>query len=222
MRTTALLALLALAACSKKEDSSVLRPPAGSGDRAPSATRLPDPSAATEKAPEQFRIRLKTTKGDIVLAATRAWSPNGADRLFNLVKIGYFTDVAFFRVLRGFVAQFGMHGDPEASRVWAGARIPDDPPVQSNRRGMLTFAKPGIPNARSVQLFINLRDNVRLDADGFAPVAEVVEGMEVADRLFAFDNDAQVPNQERIRMGGNAYLKQYFPQLDYIRTATLE
>lgn len=186
----------------------------------------PVPQYATEGAPAQFQARFKTTKGDVVLQCTRAWSPNGADRFYNLVKLGYFTDVAFFRVLGGFMAQFGIHGDPAISAQWRPASIPDDPGGKaSNARGFLSYAMAG-PNTRTTQLFINYADNSRLDGMGFTPLCQVAQGLEVVDKLYnGYGEGApqgRGPDQGRIQMEGNAYLKRDFPNLDYVLSAALE
>ncbi len=186
---------------------------------------LTDPGLANERAPDAFKVRFQTTKGDFVVQVHRDWAPNGADRLYNLVKIGFFDDVAFFRAIDGFMVQFGISGYPEVSAAWRKARIEDDPVTQSNRRGRLTFATAG-PNTRTTQLFINYKDNAMLDSQGFAPVGEVVEGMEVVDSLYKGYGEGQPrgrgPHQGHLQMRGNAYLEAEFPKLDYIRKATIE
>ena len=179
---------------------------------------------ATLKAPEKFSVRFKTTKGDITLQVTRAWSPLGADRFFNLVKIGYFKDIAFFRAVPNFMAQFGIHGDPAVNNVWRDASIPDDPPAgQSNKKYFLTFAKKGIPNSRSVQFFVNFKDNAMLDTMGFTPIGEVTEGKENFDKINTQYGEGAPrgmgPDQMRVQTEGNAYLKKDFPALDYILSA---
>lgn len=186
---------------------------------------LLDPGLAKERAPDKFKVKMTTTKGDFVIEVTRDWSPNGADRLYNLVKIGYYTDVAFFRVIGGFMAQFGIHGDPAVSRKWRAASIPDDPVKQSNKRGYVTYAMGG-PNSRTTQLFINFADNSRLDGMGFPPVGVVVEGMDVVDSIYSGygggpDEGGRGPTQQRAQLEGNKYLKASFPRLDYIQSATI-
>lgn len=176
------------------------------------------------KAPEQFKVEFDTTKGKVVLEVNRAWSPNGVDRFHHLVKIGYFEDIAFFRVIQGFMAQFGIHGEPKVSRVWSKRTIPDDPVKESNLRGYVTFAKTGRPNSRTTQLFINLADNARLDRQGFSPFAKVVEGMDVVEAIYAIGEGAprgQGPRQGRVQNMGNAYLKKDFPDLDYLKSARI-
>lgn len=178
-----------------------------------------DPAKATEKAPETFRAKFETTKGDIVFECTREWAPNGVDRFYNLVKIGFFDDVAFFRVVKTFVAQWGIHGDPKVAAVWSDANLPPDPPKQSNKRGMLTYAMAGRPDTRSTQLFVNFKDNTNLDAMGFAPICKVAEGMDVADKLYGTYGEAITDKQGLIQSQGNDYLRSKWPELDYIKSA---
>jgi peptidyl-prolyl cis-trans isomerase A (cyclophilin A) len=192
----------------------------------PQHAAMHDPSQATEKAPDMFKVKLHTTKGDIVIEAHKDWSPSGADRLYNLVKIGYFQDIAFFRAVKDFMVQFGIHGDPTVNAVWRASTVNDDPPgKQSNQRGMVTFAKTGAPNSRSVQLFINYKDNAMLDGMGFTPVGKVIEGMDVVDKINTEYGEGaprgQGPNQMRIQSEGNKYLKADFPRMDYILSATI-
>ncbi len=185
---------------------------------------LLDPSEADEQAPETFRVKFETTKGDFVVEVNRSWAPKGADRFYNLVKVGYFDDVAFFRVLDGFMAQFGLHGDPAVNQAWRDTKIPDDPVTQPNQRGYVSFATAG-PNTRTTQLFINFGDNRRLDGMGFAPFGKVVEGMEVVDSLYSGYGEGaprgRGPNQGLITQQGNDYLQNQFPELDYIERATI-
>ena len=180
----------------------------------------------TAKAPDEFKVRVKTTRGDFVIEVLRFWSPRGADRFYNLVRSGYFTNVAFFRVLEGFVAQFGIHGDPKVSRVWNSATIQDDPVKQRNQRGTIVFAKSGLPNSRSVQFFINFKDNFGLDGQGFSPFGRIEQGMDVVDSLYAGYGEGapsgRGPSQQQIQQQGNAYLKKDFPKLDYIKRASVE
>jgi peptidyl-prolyl cis-trans isomerase A (cyclophilin A) len=154
-----------------------------------------------------------------VVQVTRAWAPKGADRFYNLVKHGYYDAGRFFRVVPNFMVQFGIHGDPKIQAPWREANIQDDPVLQSNKRGFVTFAKRNVPNTRTTQIFINFRDNSGLDRDGFAPFGEVVSGMDVVDKINAEYGEA--PEQGRIQMEGNAYLSKAFPKLDYVKSAKL-
>lgn len=192
---------------------------------APSAPDLTAPSKLNEKAPDTFKARFDTTKGAFTVEVTRSLAPNGADRFYNLVKSGFFNDVAFFRVVPGFMVQFGMSGDPKVTAAWNGARIPDDPVKGSNTRGTITFAMGG-PNTRTTQVFINFANNTRLDGMGFPPFGKVTEGMDVVDKINGEYGDmpqqgGSGPNPGYIGMQGNAYLKKNFPNLDYIKSATI-
>ncbi len=168
----------------KKEEKKV--PESTKGTESSKATQphpaLLDPSKANETAPDKFQVKFETTKGDFVIEVTREWSPLGADRFYNLVKIGYFSDLAFFRVIADFMAQFGIHGDPKVSAKWRSANIKDDPVKQSNKRGFVSFATSG-PNTRSTQFFINFKDNTSLDRMGFSAFGQVVDGMKVVDSI---------------------------------------
>jgi peptidyl-prolyl cis-trans isomerase A (cyclophilin A) len=185
--------------------------------------RMLDPGSATRKAPERFTVVLETTRGDLHLDVRRSWAPLGADRFYNLVKQGFYEDVAFFRVIEGFVAQVGLHGDPEVNTLWRTQRIEDDPVTQSNLPGMVTFAMGG-KNSRTTQFFINLGNNANLDAMGFAPFGRVRE-LDVLKTLHAGYGEGapagRGPLQARIQREGNAYLKAEFPQLDYIKRALI-
>src|SRR6202165_968178 len=133
-----------------------------------------------EQAPASYKVKFDTSKGTFVVQVTRAWAPQGADRFYNLVKNGFYDNVRFFRVISGFMVQFGINGTPAVMAAWRNAQIPDDPVTQSNKRGMITFATSG-PNSRTTQVFINFADNSRLDSTGFAPFGQVVSGMNVVD-----------------------------------------
>ena len=182
------------------------------------------PSSLNEKAPATFKAKFTTTKGDFVVEVTRAWAPLGADRFYNLVKYHFYDGAAFFRVLPGFVAQFGLSPKPEISRVWASATIKDDPVAQSNLQGFLTFATAGA-NTRTTQLFINLGDNTTLDSMGFAPFGKVIEGMDVVGKFYGEYGDGPPrgsgPDQGRVTNEGKAYLDKNFPLLDSIKTAVI-
>jgi len=174
--------------------------------------------------PDSYHVRLSTTEGPVLVAVNREWAPHGADRFHALVSAGFYDDTTFFRVVKGFMAQFGLPGDPALSATWRDKRIPDDPVVQSNTRGRLTFATSG-PGGRTTQIFVNLADNPSLDGQGFAPFGEVVDGMDAIDKLFRRYGDApprgRGPSQSQIRAAGEAYLAE-FPKLDRIVSATLE
>jgi peptidyl-prolyl cis-trans isomerase A (cyclophilin A) len=186
---------------------------------------LKNPGALKEKAPETYKVDFDTSKGKFVVEVTRAWAPNGADRFYNLVKNGFYNDTRFFRVISGFMVQFGIHGDPAISAAWRMARIPDDPVKESNKRGYITFATAG-PNTRTTQVFINFGNNAGLDSQGFSPFGHVISGMDVVDKLYSGYGEGapngRGPNQGQIQDQGNAYLTKDFPQMDYIKTATIE
>jgi len=184
--------------------------------------KLTDPSKLAAKAPDTFKAKFETTKGTFVIEVHRDWAPNGADRFYTLVKNGYFNDVKFFRVVPSFVVQFGIHGDPAIASKWLKSNIPDDPVKESNKRGYLTFAMSSQPNSRSVQMFINLKDNTGLDARGFAPIGKVISGMEIVDKLYDGYGEGLTQLQGRIASEGNAFLEKNYPQLDGIKKATIE
>jgi peptidyl-prolyl cis-trans isomerase A (cyclophilin A) len=192
--------------------------PAGAGD-------LSDPASLNERAPATYKVKFDTSKGPFVVEVHRDWAPNGADRFYNLVKNGYYNDARFFRVISGFMVQFGINGDPKLNRVWRDANIKDDPVKASNKRGMITFATAG-PDTRTTQVFINFADNSGLDDQGFAPFGEVISGMEAVDSLYAGYGEGAPrgdgPDQGLIQSQGNAYLNKHFPRLDYIKSATIE
>jgi peptidyl-prolyl cis-trans isomerase A (cyclophilin A) len=216
----ALLALLAVQlipiACKDKTPP----PPPPPGAEVPSRTP-PPPDAAS---PESFRVKFETSKGPFTVEVTRAWAPKGADRFHRLVTEGYFKDIRFFRVLPGFMAQFGLSGNPALNAKMDTLRIPDDPVTQSNQRGMLTFATAG-PNTRTNQFFINYGNNGSLDTQGFSPFGKVVDGMKVVDAMYSGYGegapDGAGPSQDSIGAKGNEYLQRAFPKLDYIKSATL-
>jgi peptidyl-prolyl cis-trans isomerase A (cyclophilin A) len=184
----------------------------------PAAPSFEDPSKLTEKAPESFKAQFETTKGKFTIEVTRSLAPNGADRFYNMVRSGFFKDIAFFRVVPGFMVQFGIHGDPAVSAKWRAANITDDPVKTSNKPGYLTFATAG-PNTRTTQLFINYGDNGFLDGQGFSPFGKVTEGMDVVTKINS--DTGERPNQGAIQGAGNAYLKKEFPNLDYIKSASI-
>jgi peptidyl-prolyl cis-trans isomerase A (cyclophilin A) len=185
---------------------------------------LTKPATLDETAPEVFHAKFETSRGDFVIEVHRDWAPLGADRFYNLVKNGFYDGTRFFRVLPGFVAQFGIHGDPALSEVWREAKIQDDPVVESNKAGYVSYAKAG-PNSRTTQVFINLKDNVGLDQRNFPPFGRVTEGMDVVQQLYSGYGEGAPrgagPFQGRIQEEGNAYLEKMFPKLDYIKKASL-
>ncbi|MFO0615749.1 MAG: peptidylprolyl isomerase [Polyangiaceae bacterium] len=184
---------------------------------------LLDPAFATATAPPEFRVLFRTSAGNFAVDCHRDWAPIGADRFYNLVQLGFYDDVAFFRVARTpqpFVAQFGIHGDPRVSAAWKDARLPADPVVHSNARGTLTFAMAGKADTRTTQLFLNLTDNERLDALGFAPVCAVADhGMDAVDKLYGGYGESPTREQVEMMAKGNDYLRATYPDLDYIATA---
>jgi len=178
------------------------------------------------RAPEAFRVKMETSKGTFFIDVTRNWSPHGADQFYKLVNSGFYNDCVFFRVMQGFMAQVGINGNPTTQHKWRDQRIMDDPVRKPNLKGFVTFAKTGAPHSRTTQIFINLGDNRRLDADGFAPFGYVsAEGMKVVEALYSGYGEAapsgRGPSQRRIQSEGNQYLKQEFPRLDYISKATI-
>jgi peptidyl-prolyl cis-trans isomerase A (cyclophilin A) len=186
---------------------------------------LMKPADLKEQAPATFKANFDTSAGPFVIEVHREWAPNGADRFYNLVKRGFYDDVRFFRVIPGFMAQFGINGDPSIMAVWRGATIPPDPVKQSNKKGFVTYAMGASPDTRTTQLFINLVDNTRLDASGFAPFGQVSSGMNVVEKLFGEYGEGaprgKGPDQGSVQMQGNKYLEKEFPKLDFVKTATV-
>jgi len=184
--------------------------------------KLKNPAALAEHAPATYRARVDTSQGVFVIEAHREWAPLAADRFYNLVKNGFYNDARFFRVLSGFMAQFGLNGDPDVQRAWTNAGLPDEPTKQSNLRGFVSFARESSPNSRYTMVFINYKDNSYLDTEGFPPFGQVVAGLDVVDKLYGGYGRTNVPDQHRITSEGNAYLSAEYPKLDYIRRATIE
>jgi peptidyl-prolyl cis-trans isomerase A (cyclophilin A) len=187
------------------------------------------PPAAKKKvvppAPEVYRVRFETSKGDFEIEVNQAWAPNGARHFYDLVSIGFYDGARFFRAVRNFVVQFGINGDPAKNRLWAQGTIPDDPVKESNRKGAVSFAMLG-PHSRATQVFINLKDNGKtLDKEGFAPFGKVVSGMDVVESLYNFYGEVPPrgsgPDPNRIGNEGNAYLENRFPRLDFVRKAVI-
>jgi len=218
--TVILLASLATGSLWAQTEAKTSKATATATKAAPAASLL-EPAALNQKAPDTFKAKFTTTKGDFVVQVTRAWSPLGADRFYNLVKNGFFTNVYFFRVVPGFVVQFGINGDPKIAAAWANANIQDDPPGRaSNKRGTLTFAMAG-PNTRTTQIFINFGDNSALDRQGFTPFGEVAAGMDVVDKLYNGYGEKVTNLQGEIATQGNDFLKTHFPNLDSIKSAII-
>ena len=179
---------------------------------------LPEGDGLPARSPAHYAVRLDTTKGAVLIDVTRAWAPLGADRFYDLVRRGAYDDNAFFRAVSGFMVQVGIPGDPRVSAAWRSKYVPDDPPVEHNTRGSVTFATSGV-NQRVNQFFVNLVDNSRLDPMGFAPIGRVRD-MATIDALYT--GYGETPAQARIQREGNAYLHVEYPLLDYIRTARIE
>ncbi len=173
---------------------------------------------SSDKAPATFRVNFDTSRGPFVVEVNREQAPNGADRLYNLVKAKYFDGSRFYRVVPGFMVQWGAAADPKVTQAWD-TPIQDDPVKTTNARGTITFAASSSPNSRTTHMFINFADNARLDAMGFAPVGTVVSGMENVDQIYAGDEER--PDQGQIKEEGNSYLQKEFPNLDYIKTARI-
>jgi peptidyl-prolyl cis-trans isomerase A (cyclophilin A) len=190
-------------------------------------SRQPQPAApsAGERSPDSYKVRFDTTRGEFVMTVNRAWAPLGADRFYTLVKSGFYDGARFFRVIPGFVVQFGIPGDTALNARWRNADLTDDPVTQSNQRATVSFATSG-PNTRATQVFINLVNSARLDGHGFAPFGVVSQGMETVDAFYSAYGESPPmgggPAQTRIEKEGNAYLEREFPKLDYIKKASIE
>lgn len=193
----------------------------GGGEGSGPPPELLKPGALTARSPQTFAIDFATTKGTFVVTVHRAWSPHGADRIYDLAKAHFFDGVEFFRVVPNFVVQFGISPYPAVSTAWERATIPDDPVAAHNTRGAVSFAAAG-PNSRTTQVFVNLGDNRSLDGSGFAPVGTVTSGMKAVDALYAGYGDAPTAHQGEMQSEGNAWLEQHYPKLDSITKATIE
>ncbi len=211
-------ATVALAAAQSNPPAQKSQTPAGATQTPSFDPALLTPAALNAKAPATFDVKFVTTKGEFTAHITREWSPRGTDRFYNLVKHHYFDGCPFFRVIPGFMAQFGLTPYPEVNKAWMNANIPDDPVKESNTRGKITFAEAG-PDTRSTQVFVNYGNNAGLDKQGFAPIGEVTEGMEVVEKFVS--KYGGNPDQEKITLQGRAYLRQYMPDLDYVNTARI-
>jgi len=205
-RVASFLLLIVLAACATTPSPALL-----------------NPALAIAVAPDEYTVKLRTTEGIVLIDVTRAWAPHGADRFYNLVQSGYYDGAYFFRTIAGFMSQVGIHGDPAVTAVWRDANIPDDPRTQSNTKGMVTFAMAG-PDTRTTQVFINLKDNLFLDGQGFAPIG-VVRDMKTVEKLWVGYGESRPqglgPDQMALMEQGNAYLESEFPKLDSIVSATI-
>ena len=214
----ALLLACAFASCGDA------RSPADETTTADAALLTPDPTALSAPAPDSFAVVVMTSEGEVEIRVRRAWAPLGADRLHYLAQHGFFSGARFFRVLPGFIAQFGLSGIPAVDEAFERQAFADDPIRTGNRRGTVVFATAG-PNTRTTQLFVNLADNAQLDGMGFAPIGEVVRGMEVVERLHAGYGEGAPygpgPDQGRIMREGNRYLRSAFPELDSIASVAL-
>ena len=193
----------------------------------PAAANLKSPATLNETAPDVFKAKFDTSAGVFVIEVRRAWAPIGADRFYNLVKNGFYDECRFFRVVAGFIVQFGINGDPSVMSAWRNANLGIDPVKQSNKRGYITYAMgAGSAATRTTQVFINYGDNTGLDGMGFAPFGKVVSGMDVVDKLYSGYGDGppegKGPNQGQVQYEGNAYLKKDFPKMDFIKKATIE
>ena len=183
---------------------------------------LRDPSLLADTAPDVFRARFETSKGRFEIEVHRDWAPLAADRFFNLVKYGFYDGTRFFRVRPGFVAQWGIHGDPFIQRAWRDANLKDEPVKQSNLRGFVSFTNENSPQSRYTQVFINLRDNADLDKDNFPAFGQVGSGMENVDKLYGGYAGPKEPDGRRIIREGNEYLQKEYPRLDFIKIATIQ
>ena len=213
-----LAAMIAAGILFAQSISAQTKAPEPAKKAAPAAPNLLVPSTLRAKAPDVYKVKFTTTKGDVIIQVNRAWAPRGADRFYNLIRAGFYKDAAFFRVLPRFVAQFGIPANPAVGAAWENAKIIDDPVTQSNKRGTLTFATAG-PNTRTTQIFINFSDNAALDSQGFAPFGVVTEGMDIVDKFFSGYGES--PDQGQITRVGKPYLDRSFPNLDRIVNASI-
>lgn len=210
--------LLAVGCTSQRDNREVSQnenPPAQNASIEPTGTVQAD----TDDSKAPFQVEFKTTKGDFVVRVEPSWAPRGAARFRALVEAGFYDGCRFFRVVPDFMVQWGINGDPKTQRIWRDRNIPDDPRKESNTTGRITFAKTAQPNSRSTQVFINYKDNIGLDGQGFAPFGEVIEGMAVVESINS--EYGEQPDQALIQEQGNAYLNRAFPNLDYIQSAKI-
>lgn len=211
------LALLPLTACTGSSEGGEEEAPV---QRSP----LLRPDDFDETAPDEYRVTLETSEGDVVIQVHRDWAPLGADRFYNLAKAGFYDDSRIYRVVPGFMAQFGLNADPYVNQAWKNEYIVDDPVVESNTRGRVAFAKGGV-HTRTTEVFISYKDNSSLDDEGFAPFGEVVDGMDVVDSFYAEYGDGPPrgdgPYQAMAQARGNEYLDAEFPELTRIVDVTV-
>ncbi len=211
---------LALLGCSSSNETKTASKKEETPATAPAAT-----APKKEQAPDVFKVNLDTSKGPVVLEIHRDWAPVGVDHFYGLVKTGFYDGARFFRVVRGFVVQFGINGNPDTNRLWSNMNLPDDPVKEHNVMGTITYATAG-PNTRSTQLFINLTNNSRLDRDGFAPFGKVVSGMAAVEAFYGGYGDmppgGEGPDPSQIEAQGYDYLLNHFPRLDFVKKATIE
>jgi peptidyl-prolyl cis-trans isomerase A (cyclophilin A) len=205
--------LLAQAPASKSTAAAGKAPASGGGGS------LLNPATLKATAPAEYKAEFVTAKGNFVILVHRDWAPNGADRFYNLVRNGFFTNAAFFRVVPNFMVQFGLSANPAVNKAWSNANLRDDPVKESNKRGYITFAQTSAPNSRSTQVYINYKDNTFLDSQRFAPFGEVVEGMDVVDKINSSYGES--PDQGQITDQGDAYISKNFPNIDKIKSARI-
>jgi peptidyl-prolyl cis-trans isomerase A (cyclophilin A) len=193
--------------------------PAQKAPAAAGSGSLLNPASLHATAPADYKAEFVTTKGNFVIEVHRDWAPIGADRFYNLVRGGFFTNAAFFRVVPNFMVQFGLSANPAVNKAWQNANLRDDPVKESNKRGYITFAQTSAPNSRSTQVYINFKDNSFLDSQRFAPFGEVVEGMDIVDKITS--QYGETPDQGRITDEGDAYISKSFPNIDKIKSARI-
>ena len=201
------------------EDSPVVRSEDADVDTKPLSPELLDPTLATDQAPEKFQVKFETTKGDFVVEVTREWSPNGADRFYNLVKIGYYDGIAIHRAIKNFMFQFGIHNNPIVTKKWGRHPIPDDLPKGiPNDEGYVSFAKTSDPDSRTTQIFVNVRKNKGLDRQGFTPFGLVIRGFDILKEINTEYGEASPEVIMMMTAQGASYIKQRLPNIDYIKT----
>jgi peptidyl-prolyl cis-trans isomerase A (cyclophilin A) len=218
MKQSLFILIVAAASFAQTPAPKATPAPAKTAPKAATAPNLLNPSSLNARAPEMYQAKFTTTKGDVVIEVTRTLAPLGADRFYNLVRAGFFTNTTFFRVVPRFIVQFGISPRPDVAKAWENARFADDPVKQSNKRGTITFATAG-PNTRTTQLFINYSDNAGLDGQGFAPFGTVIQGMDIVDKIYP--GYGEQPDQGRLQAEGKAYTDKSFPMLDKILSASI-